>query len=249
MSNEVAQFQLWNEEQDKKNEVLPQANNEVTITSLEIAELTGKEHKNICRDIVEQLGKIGDTLKFERIYFDSQNRQRRMFELPKRESLILVSGYSVELRAKIIDRLEYLENEFKKQSTPKLPTYAEALRELADKVERVAQLENKIQEDAPKVAFAEQIATTANAISVRKFAKILHDENIPLGEKKLFVWLREKGYLMPNNEPYQKYVDSGYFEIRQGTYKTSYGEKSYTQTLITGKGQIYFCEKMRKEHK
>ena len=54
---------------------------------------------------------------------------------------------------------------------------------------------------------------------------------------------------MPNNEPYQKYVDSGYFEIRQGTYKTSYGEKSYTQTLITGKGQIYFCEKMRKEHK
>ena len=249
MSNEVAQFQLWNDEQDKKNEVLPQANNEVTITSLEIAELTGKEHKNICRDIVEQLGKIGDTLKFERIYFDSQNRQRRMFELPKRESLILVSGYSVELRAKIIDRLEYLENEFKKQSTPKLPTYAEALRELADKVERVAQLENKIQEDAPKVAFAEQIATTANAISVRKFAKILHDENIPLGEKKLFVWLREKGYLMPNNEPYQKYVDSGYFEIRQGTYKTSYGEKSYTHTLITGKGQIYFCEKMRKEHK
>lgn len=57
------------------------------------------------------------------------------------------------------------------------------------------------------------------------------------------------GYLTSENMPYQRYLGAGYFEVKQSTYKTPYGEKSCTQTLITGKGQIYFCEKLRKEFK
>lgn len=130
---------------------------------------------------------------------------------------------------------------------------ADFLRKIADEMEKrdlkISLLENQIESEKPLVEFSKQIATSANAISVRDFAKILYDENIKMGEKQLFHWLRFCGYLTSENMPYQRYLGAGYFEVKQRTYKTPYGEKSYTQTLITGKGQIYFCEKLRKEFK
>lgn len=231
-------------EADKK--VVVGKSNEVTITSLEIAELTGKRHDHILRDIEDILGKIRDVPKFGEIYKDARNREQKCYRLPEIEALILISGYSVELREKIILRLEYLENQLK-ANLPQLPqTYGEALRALADEVEAKERLALQIQKEKPLVDFAKQIAQTTNAISVRDFSKILHDENIQMGEEKLFAWLRDSNYLMSDNTPYQKFIDSGYFEVREGTFKSPYGEKSYTKTLITGKGQIYFCEKLRR---
>lgn len=56
-------------------------------------------------------------------------------------------------------------------------------------------------------------------------------------------------YFVRDNMPYQKYIDSGYFEIIEQTYETPYGTKVSLKTLVTGKGQIYFTEKLRKETK
>ena len=82
------------------------------MTTLEIAELTGKEHFNVLRDtrnmLTELYGENG-AIVFECTYIDSQNKQRPCYNLPKNELLTLVSGYSVPLRAKIIKRLEELE--------------------------------------------------------------------------------------------------------------------------------------------
>ena len=85
----------------------------MTMTSREISDLTGKDHRNVLRDIramlVELHGEVG-VLSFERTQINQQNGQAyQFFELPKRESLILVSGYSVSMRAKIIDRWQELE--------------------------------------------------------------------------------------------------------------------------------------------
>lgn len=222
----------------------------VSITTLEIAELTGKRHDHILRDCDEQLTKIvglGGMPKFGDTYIHPQNRQTyRMYRLPKREALILVSGYSVELRAKIIDRLEYLENELKNQGQYKLPqTYKEALIELVNQVEKNEQLQLTLEKQKPLVDFANQVASASNAISVRDFAKLLNDEKIKIGQNNLFKWLRDNGYLMRDNMPYQKYIDSGYFEIIEQTYETPYGTKVSLKTLVTGKGQIYFTEKLR----
>lgn len=241
--------------QDKKNELqtLAQANssNEITITTLEIAELTGKRHDHILRDCDEQLTKIvgaGGMPKFGDTYTHPQNKQTyRMYRLPKREALILVSGYSVELRAKIIDRLEFLENELKNQVQYKLPqTYKEALIELVNQVEKNEVLQLTLEKQKPLVDFANQVANASNAISVGDFAKLLKDENISnMGQNNLFKWLRDNNYLMKSNMPYQKYIDSGYFEIIEQTYETPYGTKVSLKTLVTGKGQIYFAEKLR----
>jgi len=93
--------------------------NEITLTSLEIAELTGKRHPDVQRDIKVQLEELGDVSKFAHIYKDTRNRDQTMYILPKRECLILISGYSVKLRASIIDRLQFLENEIQDSSITK----------------------------------------------------------------------------------------------------------------------------------
>jgi Rha family phage regulatory protein len=80
------------------------------MSSLEIAERTGKDHKNVMRDIRAMFIQLDITgLSFECSYRDTTGRSLPCFNLPKRECLILVSGYSVELRAAIIDRWQELE--------------------------------------------------------------------------------------------------------------------------------------------
>lgn len=78
----------------------------VTMSSREIAELTGKEHKNVKRDIENMLCDLGeDALSFERIYFDSVNRQQTEYHLDRRHVECLLTGYNAVLRMKVIDRL------------------------------------------------------------------------------------------------------------------------------------------------
>lgn len=85
----------------------------ITMTSREIAELTGKRHDNVMRDIEKMLDELGlDHLSFEGVYLAGNGEQRPLFSLPRRECLILVSGYSVEMRAKIIDRWQELEDRY-----------------------------------------------------------------------------------------------------------------------------------------
>lgn len=82
-----------------------------TMSSGEIAKLTGKEHKNVLADIRKLLIELGiDSAEFSAQYKDSSGKENLLFNLPKRECLILVSGYSIKMRAAIIDRWQELEN-------------------------------------------------------------------------------------------------------------------------------------------
>ena len=113
--------------------------------------------------------------------------------------------------------------------------------------EATTPLLNKIEEDKPLVEFAETISQASDSIDIGTFSKLVKDQDIKIGRNKLFEWLRDNGYLMKSNIPYQKYIDNNYFEIVEYTYKTPYGEKLTTKTLITGLGQIKIIEKLRKE--
>ena len=98
--------------------------NKLTMSSLEIAELTGKEHRNVMADIrkmFEELGQAAADFSATAFYqVNNATREREIFNLPKRESLILVSGYSAVLRARIIDRWQELESQQVKQPTPQI---------------------------------------------------------------------------------------------------------------------------------
>lgn len=119
------------------------------MSSREIADLTGKLHTHVLRDIRVMLTELGETeTKFGSSYIDSTGRSLPCFNLPKRETLILVSGYSVVLRSRIIDRWQELEA----QTAPALPNFnnpAEAARAWADQFEarQVAEERLKVTQD------------------------------------------------------------------------------------------------------
>ena len=86
------------------------ANAPLTMSSLEISKLTGKEHNHVLRDIRTMLEELElGASKFGDTYLSAQNKQMPCFNLPKRECFILVSGYNLKLRAAIIDRWQELE--------------------------------------------------------------------------------------------------------------------------------------------
>lgn len=100
----------------KATDQLMSAQTEQTITSLEVAELTGKEHKHIMRDIRNLLDQgVAQTNFGPGSYKDAQNQERPMFLLTKKGCLILASGYDALLREKIIDRWEELEQHYVQQ--------------------------------------------------------------------------------------------------------------------------------------
>lgn len=107
--------------------------------------------------------------------------------------------------------------------------------------------EKKIEEQKPLVEFANKVSNTSNVIDMGKMAKLIKDENINIGRNRLFTWLRKNKILMSNNIPYQRYIEGGYFQVKESTYETPYGTKTQQTTYVTGKGQIYITEKLRKE--
>ena len=118
---------------------------------------------------------------------------------------------------------------------------------LKGEMEKRKQLEAKVERDKPLVQFAEHVGSTSDCLTIRQFAKIVNDETIPLGEKRLFKWLRERKYLDQNNVAYQRYIDSGYFNVREVSKNTVVGARVFPQTIVTGKGQIYLLSKLREE--
>lgn len=101
-------------------------NQVTTMSSREIAELTGKEHRNIKRDVQNMCKQLNlDVLSFEQTYLDGSNRQQTEYALPRRECEILVTGYDVKRRAAVIDRWFELES-----TKADLPTSMEAFAKL-----------------------------------------------------------------------------------------------------------------------
>lgn len=140
---------------------------------------------------------------------------------------------------------QYLIDLEKAWNTPE-QVMARALK-LADKT--IKNLELTIEEQRPLVDFANKVSDSSNLIDMGKMAKLLKDEHINIGRNRLFEWLRRKEILMKNNMPYQRYIDGGYFQVKESVYETPYGSKTLQTTYVTGRGQIYITEKLRKEYK
>lgn len=113
----------------------------------------------------------------------------------------------------------------------------------------LAAKDKQIEEMKPKVVFADAVATSHTSILVGELAKILKQNGIDMGQKRLFAWLRENGFLIKRkgtdyNMPTQKAMDLSLFEIKEGSYVNGSGVNITTKTpKVTGKGQQYFINK------
>lgn len=106
----------------------------------------------------------------------------------------------------------------------------------------------QIEADKPKTIFADAVSTSKNSILVGELAKLICQNGVQIGQKRLFQWLRDNGYLMKSgsscNKPTQRYIEQGLFEIKESNIQNPDGSVRITiTTKVTGKGQIYFINK------
>ena len=130
-------------------------------------------------------------------------------------------------------------------SLPK--TYKEALAELMTQVEENEKLQQQIEQDKPKVAFADSVASSDDTISIGQLAKLLKQNGIETGRKRLFDYFRKNGYLIKGkskdyNTPSQKAMEQGLFKIKEAVINM--GDKAILSLSprVTAKGQQYFIE-------
>ncbi|EKO3626928.1 phage regulatory protein/antirepressor Ant [Vibrio metschnikovii] len=218
----------------------------IAMSSIEIAELTGKRHDNVKVDITKMFDELNlDALSFQGIYFDAQNRKQIEYKLDRNLTLTLVSGYSVKLRHTIIQRLDELE----KASLLQLPrTRTEAIEMMLEQSRMLDRQQTYIEETKHDVEFAQAVSSSKSGVNLEVYAK-----SVGIGRNKLFNWLRKEKILMSDplpkyskchNMPYQYFIDSEYFTIKRCVFNTSHGrERSFTP-LITGKGEVWLTKKL-----
>lgn len=125
--------------------------------------------------------------------------------------------------------------------------------QLEEKDKKIAEVNKQIEENKPKVVFAESIAVAKTSILVGEMAKLIKQSTgVEIGQNRFFDYLRDKGYLhskgSQKNLPTQRSVNAGWFEVKEGTRINSEGVSVITRTpKITGKGQIYFVNLFAKE--
>lgn len=114
--------------------------------------------------------------------------------------------------------------------------------------ERSQALQAKIEQDKPKVLFADSVETAKTSILIGDLAKLISQNGYEIGQKRLFKWLRDKGYLLKHGESYnspsQYSMELGLMEVKVTTFNNGDGSIRTTRTTkVTGKGQVYFVNK------
>ena len=219
-------------------------NSEVkTMSSLEIAELTGKRHDNVMVDIVKMFKDLGDEgglLNFQDTYTHHQNGQKyKCYHLPKNETLCLVSGYSPQMRMAIIKRWQELEEANKSNGIfmPNFSDPVEAAIAWANEKRLSRMLEQKIEEQKPKVEYVEKYVERNNTKNITATAK-----EIGISGRKLGEWLRKKDYAFKRTDKLvwkQQFIDEGYGVMKQ----TLKNEFDTSQALFTASGDLFIKTK------
>lgn len=226
------------------------------LSSREVADMVGKDHNKLMRDIrvyIEQLGesKIGHTDFFkESTYRTNQNKEQPCYLVTKKgcefiaHKLTGVKG--AEFTAKYIDRFHQMEETIQDHIPRGKELLALAVLEAQKTIEeQTAQIERM----KPKEIFADAVATSHTAILIGDLAKLLKQNGVEIGQKRLFVWMREHGYLIKRkgadwNMPTQKSMEMGLFEVKESTVNNPDGSVRINKTTkVTGKGQQYFINK------
>lgn len=214
------------------------------MSTREIAQLTGKSHDNVLRD-ARRLRTEGVLKSEETPYTHPQNGQSYPeFLLSQRDTLVLVSGYNAQLRAKIIDRWQELEGRVVAQV--QIPqTFAEALRLAADQAEQNFQLQQVIEKQAPKVAAIQRLAAACGAICITDAAKQLQ-----VAPSKLFDWLEQNRWIFRRKGSkrwiaYQPRITSGLMKHKVTALKPDPEtgiERAAFDPLVTSKGLARLAE-------
>lgn len=200
--------------------------NEMTMSTKEISDLTGKRHDNVMADARKMLGEIGSP-EISGGYLDKQDRTQPCLMLSKDETMCLVAGYSTELRFRIVKRWRELEEAQKPVELSRLEILQMALESERARIE----VEAKLAIAAPKAEFVDRYVDATGTYGFRQVAKMLS-----VKENWFSDFLIEKGImyrLSGKLTAHSEHIDAGRFIPRAGVAKNDH---AYTECRFTAKG-------------
>ncbi len=218
--------------------------NTVTMSSREVADLTGKQHHHVVRDIKHNLAELNiDASKFGCTYLDSSNRKQTEYLLPPDLVMTLLTGYSVPLRHRVVTRLQELENVSRHVAIPQ--SLPEALRLAADLADKNGELQRLISDQAPKVAAIKRLAAAGGAICITDAAK-----QLGLAPSRLFAWLEQHRWIFRRHGckrwvAYQPRITSGFMTHKVTALKPDPEtgiDRAAFDPMITPKGLTRLAE-------
>ncbi|NNA50489.1 phage antirepressor KilAC domain-containing protein [Pseudomonas lactis] len=222
--------------------------NTVTMSSREIADLTGKQHKNVLRDIgvmLDSLEKAGSDLSQVVRYTDERGRTSEV-RLDRVLTETLLTGYSIPLRHRVVTRLQDLEKVSRHSMS--LPTnFAEALQLAADVAKQNTSLHQVIQRQTPKVQALARLSATDGSICITSAAK-----QLGIGPLKLFKWLSDNRWIYRRAafsawSAYQPRLTAGLLEHKLVKVGKGVEEdlKVVEQVMVTRKGITHLATVMQ----
>lgn len=228
--------------------------------SVKVAQVFGKMHKNIMKSIRNIMGSAQNLANehwfAETTYTDAQGKRQPMFLMNRDGFSLLTMSLTGEkamaFKVAFINAFNKMEETIKglAPASPAIPqTFAQALRLAAEQAETIESQQKQIEAQAPKVAFATAIINSPSSCGIDELAKILKKNGVDFGEIRLFQWLRDNDYLCSvgtaRNQPTQKALDLGLFELKPQTWTNPRTDEvmTTTRTMVTGKGKEYFINK------
>lgn len=211
----------------------------LTMSSIEIAKVTGKPHPIVMREIMKMIADLneGHNSKFGGVHENAYGRKQKCYYLPRREADIYFSECSMPLRTTVIDHWRKLEEE---ESLKKLSHALNQEIQAWTTAGYIQELEQEIFDNAYKVNLHDLLFSTENLFDADEFGKLNNT-----GRTRILTYLREHKILMRSgykrNRPYQKYIDAGLFVLKLLPYKDRKTGtiKLKSMPLLTGKGLIW----------
>lgn len=208
-----------------------------TMSSREIADLCEKRHDNVVRDIETMLDALElGHLKFEGTYLDAQRKARKCYNLPRDLTMTLITGYSIPLRKRVIDRLNELE-QYAASPQAALNDPAMLRHLLLENVEKVLVLEAEVKELTPLAASYEHLTRRDGTLCITDAAKSLN-----MRPKDLFAWLQANKWIYRRAGNghwvgYQQRIQAGLLDHRLEEVTRADGSSKITeQVRVTAKG-------------
>ena len=228
--------------------------------SVKVARVFEKQHKNVMKSIRTILGSAQNLANqkwfAETTYMDAQGKRQPMFLMNRDGFSLLTMSLTGEkamaFKVAFIEQFNRMEQAIKELApvTPAIPqTFAQALRLAAEQAETIEAQQKQLEAQAPKVAFATAIINSPSSCGIDELAKLLKQNGVDMGEIRLFQWLRDNDYLCSvgtaRNQPTQKALDMGLFELKPQTWTNPKTDEvmTTTRTMVTGKGKEYFINK------
>lgn len=226
------------------NELVIMHDRQAVTTSLRIAEVFGKQHK----DVLEAIGNLAAENSAAKFFtagtYENRGKQYPMYYMNRDGFTLLAMGFTgkkaLQFKIQYIKAFNSMETQIKTGYV--IPgSYAEALKLAAKQAEQIETMK-------PKALFADAVATSHTSILIGDLAKLIRQNGVDIGQNRLFGWLRDHGYLIGNgdrrNMPTQRAMDLGLFDIKERTFQNPDGSVRITKTTkATGKGQQYFINK------